>query len=551
MNLREYERAKFELADILRSAWLNVDANPEIVRVSRDFFARLAEDRFNLVVVGRFNRGKSSLMNALLATTRLPVGVVPLTSVITTVSYGSEEQALIEYRNRHLPDRVPLDRLAEYVTERGNPGNARDVTTARVQLPSGLLLRGFHFIDTPGLGSSIVENTRTTEAFLPEADAVVLVTSYESPLSEEELQILVRVAASPRRVFLVVNKQDTVSTEERGEVLRHIRDQLSRILGADVQPFSVSARLALHANEIADRQRYAESGLPAFEEELTRFLVEQKQSEFLYRMCKRAADALDALGDAAPERERLRLLRVHIAPNQSSDIQMRLSPAISESSATASRPPRFSSCHVCTRIENALYTFLCRYQYDLIASQEARDRLADRGGLCELHTWQYEAIASPRGTCIGFSELLDRTAERLRDIAAAPACAPAITIDKLQPTPERCDLCAARFEAERTAIDEAASTLADREHESRAFPGLCVSHLRLLVASIDDSDAVRRLLLAQADVLERVSEDMQRYVMKFDGTRRFLASAEEEDAAHRALVLLAGDRQVNAARRPH
>jgi hypothetical protein len=55
---------------------------------------------------------------------------------------------------------------------------------AEIQLPAEILRRGFYFVDTPGLGSVIVENTLTTETFLPEADAFVLVTSYESPLSE-------------------------------------------------------------------------------------------------------------------------------------------------------------------------------------------------------------------------------------------------------------------------------------------------------------------------------------------------------------------------------
>ncbi|KAJ0344167.1 hypothetical protein COL154_014029, partial [Colletotrichum chrysophilum] len=88
MDLPAYDNAKFAIADILRMA----DA---IVRsgdgggddLFRDLFEALSEDRFNLVLIGRFNRGKSSLMNAILGVDRLPTGIVPLTSVITTVSY--------------------------------------------------------------------------------------------------------------------------------------------------------------------------------------------------------------------------------------------------------------------------------------------------------------------------------------------------------------------------------------------------------------------------------------------------------------------------------
>ena len=59
----------------------------------RDLFSRLAEDRFNLVVVGRFSRGKTSLMNAVLGADRLPTGIRPITSVIRTVTYGSTEKS--------------------------------------------------------------------------------------------------------------------------------------------------------------------------------------------------------------------------------------------------------------------------------------------------------------------------------------------------------------------------------------------------------------------------------------------------------------------------
>ena len=137
MNLMEYEWVKFELASILRSATIGVSAEqPKTAPIFNDLFARLAEDRFNLVLVGRFNRGKTSLMNAMLHTDRLPVGVVPVTSVITTVQYGSSEEATIEYRDRQLPDRVSLDELTDYVSQAGNPSNERGITMARVSLPS-------------------------------------------------------------------------------------------------------------------------------------------------------------------------------------------------------------------------------------------------------------------------------------------------------------------------------------------------------------------------------------------------------------------------------
>jgi len=50
---------------------------------------RLAADRFQLAVAGQFSRGKSTLMNALPGAAYLPVGALAMTSVVTTVRYGS------------------------------------------------------------------------------------------------------------------------------------------------------------------------------------------------------------------------------------------------------------------------------------------------------------------------------------------------------------------------------------------------------------------------------------------------------------------------------
>ena len=48
----------------------------------------------------------------------------------------------------------------------------------------------------------------------------------------------------------------------------------------------------------------------------------------------------------------------------------------------------------------------------------------------------------------------------------------------------------------------------------------------------------------QAAAAERLAEDMERYVLKRDGTRRSLVTDEEAQAAQRALAFLAGRRHM-------
>jgi small GTP-binding protein len=280
VDLRDYEQHKFTIAEVLRSARGAVPSERrEWHERAQDLFARLAEDRFNLVVVGRFNRGKTSLMNAMMSTDRLPMGIVPLTSVITTVGYGSKERAELHYEDRILAHEIPVDDLAKYVTQEGNPGNVKRIKKAAVQIPAEILRRGFYFVDTPGLGSAITENTRTTESFLPEADAFLLVTSYESPLSDEEMRFFRAVSTSAQRICVVLNKHDTVSAEERQAALAFVRQQLSQIFGeACPRIFSISARDGLEARRLKDADRFKESGLPALESDLIDFLLTDKST---------------------------------------------------------------------------------------------------------------------------------------------------------------------------------------------------------------------------------------------------------------------------------
>jgi len=60
--------------------------------------------------------------------------------------------------------------------------------------------------------------------------------------------------------------------------------------------------------------------------------------------------------------------------------------------------------------------------------------------------------------------------------------------------------------------------------------------------------ALRATLLRQEALqLERIAEDMERYALKYDGLRRSLASDEERTAPLRALQMLSGHKNVNAA----
>jgi dynamin family protein len=126
-SLRHYTLAKQEVATSVRAAKLLFQAHgaQEAAERCQALVVQLAEDRFNLAVVGQFKRGKSTLMNAVLGRNLLPTGLLPLTSAITTLCYGSKERVMLNRKGWAWEQEVPLAQLETYITERGNPGNEK------------------------------------------------------------------------------------------------------------------------------------------------------------------------------------------------------------------------------------------------------------------------------------------------------------------------------------------------------------------------------------------------------------------------------------------
>lgn len=549
MDRAGYERAKFELSELLQSivARKLADENRGLHDRLQDLLARLAEDRFNLVVAGRFNRGKSSLMNAILGMDRLPTGIVPLTSVITTVSYGTTEKVILKYQQRRLDSEIPLAELPQYVTQEGNPGNSLGIATANIELPADILRRGFYFVDTPGLGSVVAENTATTNAYLPEADALLLVTSFESPLSEEELGFVIRASRSIVPVFVALNKHDLVALPERERAVAFVRDHL---VGLEERPplgvFSVSARDALAAKLTDDTERLAASGLQPLEHELVRFLLEKKHAVFLSRLCERVetlVEDLPTIEDTAQLRAQAQALTAKY--RKIAGFKPPTDPAWAITGRFHSAQLR--SCEIYAEVDSRGWDFLARYQYELATDRDCQAAFAARSGFCCNHTAEYQELASPIGTCSGYPLLLERLATSLRSAAEISGANRSKAIAALAAHHGVCPMCAVRDKAEARAVADVAMRLRADANALEKLSALCLPHLIAVADALDEPEALRTLLHQQALMLERTAEDMRRFTLKQSAVRRQLQSKEEQSASQRALALLAGRRNVNFA----
>ncbi len=200
---------------------------------ARSVAERVAEGRFYVACVGQFKRGKSTLINALMGASVLPVGVVPITTVPTVIRHGDHCWARIRFQTKDWAA-VPLDKLDEYVSEDKNPENAKAVTGVEVFFPSPLLATGMCFVDTPGLGSVFAGNTAATHDFIPHIDAAIIVIGADPPISGDELGLVETVAKQVNDLLFVLNKTDRVNSDELATATAFARRVLEKRLNQPI-----------------------------------------------------------------------------------------------------------------------------------------------------------------------------------------------------------------------------------------------------------------------------------------------------------------------------
>ncbi len=236
---------------------------------------KLRSNIFNLVVVGQFKRGKTYLINALIGKPLLPVAVVPLTSIVTVLAYGEETRVRV-YFNDGTRKAIELEDLPQYVTEFGNPKNAKDVRDVLISYPSSYLEGGVRLIDTPGVGSIYVHNTDVAYQYLPRCDAALFLLSVAQPVSQAEIDFLRDVQEFSHKIFFLLNKIDHLTEDETRESIAFSKNALEQAMGGDVRLFPVSAKLALQGKLDASHELLRRSGLPDFSDVLHHFLVNEK-----------------------------------------------------------------------------------------------------------------------------------------------------------------------------------------------------------------------------------------------------------------------------------
>jgi cellulose synthase operon protein C len=199
-----------------------------------------------LAIVGEFNAGKSTFINALLGADIAPTGILPTTGTLHHLRYGKDRIAKIVLRadvagSKLTEQLVPSEKLRETLLE---------LDTSRVKrveiLEPLAWLTQVELLDTPGFNAPDPHHAIAAREALHEADAILWLLDASQAFKDTERAILeeVKQAGIPLQVF--VNKRDRLSETDLASVMTLVENALDALsLKTLAKPIALSTRLAL------------------------------------------------------------------------------------------------------------------------------------------------------------------------------------------------------------------------------------------------------------------------------------------------------------------
>ncbi len=269
---------------------------------------KVSSDRFKVLILGEFKRGKSTFINAMLGQDVLPAFSIPCTAVINEIKWADDKRAVLHFASpppaelpphlpaevrshctRHKGGEIPPMRLSVEDIERyvviPDPGKDQGESVAEspyalveIFWPLDLCRNGVEIIDSPGLNEHGTR-TRITTEYLAKVDAVIFVLSCQALASQSEMQFVdtnIR-GGGHEDIFFVCNRFDEVRANERDRIVAYGQSKLKERTSFGAKGiYFLSSLAALEGRLQGDSPRVKQSGIEALEDDLSMFLVNER-----------------------------------------------------------------------------------------------------------------------------------------------------------------------------------------------------------------------------------------------------------------------------------
>ena len=145
----------------------------------RESQCRLDEQDLRVLVMGKFNGGKSAFLNGLIGRPLLPMGALPKTAVIGEIKYADNERVILtpkpgKWRGGDNPFEIKIAELDKYTSIEHTADGTKEnpFHRAYIEYPLAICKEGIEFVDSPGLDDPS-SHDEVTKQYLPTADAII------------------------------------------------------------------------------------------------------------------------------------------------------------------------------------------------------------------------------------------------------------------------------------------------------------------------------------------------------------------------------------------
>jgi GTP-binding protein EngB required for normal cell division len=267
------------------------------------------ERPLRVAVVGEFNAGKSTFLNALLGVDVAPTGVLPTTATLHWVAWAPDPFARVVVRGAQ--DRVVPHKELK-ATLRALQAEQAEVSRVFIYAPIERLKR-VEILDTPGFNAPDPDHIAAARQAFDEAHVAIWLLDATQPIKDSERKVLAEIKALGVPVQILANKADRLAVADRERVLEHIRSGLAEAgMRSHAPPLAFSARLSL-AGKLGDAAALEASSWSEVEALIAREIVDKSEAlreRALRRKATRIAvelagvAATKAAGDRSVQRAR-------------------------------------------------------------------------------------------------------------------------------------------------------------------------------------------------------------------------------------------------------
>lgn len=309
-GLEEFDRLRESVANRMDGLAARLDTELGTSENSAELrrqAALLREGVFRVLVMGDFNRGKSTVLNALLGANILPINATPTTAVITVIRFGPEPKVRVKFTDGRADEELSFEQFKEryqlsleddrdsVASRVAKLDRFSEVERAVVEYNLELCRYDVELVDSPGLNDHPARTQRVIEQ-LKRTDAVVFVFDamhFYTQQEQEYLENLVR-RHNLTNLFFLVNAWDNIERsslnpeEDEAKIRARIKKELAKYVGEnrfDERVFEVSALQALTARWDRktkeprippDQEKLVASHMPEFEAALDSFLRNER-----------------------------------------------------------------------------------------------------------------------------------------------------------------------------------------------------------------------------------------------------------------------------------